>query len=83
MASQGVPKGKETEGAGVGSGSKVNVLPSGTNGMGIPHGQSPGLGQGNKEASMNALTSNARVVKPASSNLMTGSSQNRGSGGTK
>lgn len=81
MSSTGVPKGKETEGAGIGSGSKVNVLPSGTNEMGIPHGQSPGLGRGNKEASGNALTSNAHVRKPATSNLMTGVSQTRGSGG--
>ena len=61
----------------------VNELPSGTNSMGIPHGQSPGFGKGNKEVSGNALTSNARVLKPASSNLMAGMSQNRGSGGAK
>lgn len=32
-------------------------------------------------ASFNELPSNARVVKPAKSNLMTGASQNRGPGG--
>lgn len=61
----------------------VNALPSGTNDMGIPHGQSPSFGKGNKEVSMNQLPSTARVIKPASSNLMTGMSQNRGAGGNK
>lgn len=84
MANQGVPKGKETEGKGVGAGSKVNVSAKGVNSaLGVPHGQTPGLGVGNKEVSMNQLPSNARVVKSAKSNLMTGMSQNRGPGGTK
>jgi hypothetical protein len=75
MAKQGVPKGKDTEGRGVdgGDGGKVN-----TNAM------SGGFGSGlSKQDSMNALPSTARVVKPASSNLMTGMSQNRGPGGAK
>jgi len=63
---------------------KVNDLnESGSNELGVPYGQAPGLGRGNKEVSMNALPSNARVVKPAASNLMTGMSQNRGPGGAK
>lgn len=56
---------------------------NGTNDMGIPHSQSPGIGNGAKQNSMNALPSNARVIKSAPSTLMTGSSQNRGSGGNK
>lgn len=83
MANQGVPKGKETEGKGIGAGSKVNVFTNRDNSMGIPAGQSPGFGDGNKEVSRNQLPSTARVVKPATSNLMTGMSQNRGSGGNK
>lgn len=84
MANVAVPKGKETEGKGVSAGSKVNVFSqNGTNSMGIPHGQSPSLGKGNKEVSMNQLPSTARVLKPAKSNLMTGMSQNRGAGGNK
>jgi hypothetical protein len=34
-------------------------------------------------ASLNDLPSNARVIKSAKSNLMTGSSQSRGAGGAK
>jgi len=46
----------------------------------VPEGQSPGFEMGTPEVSMNQLPSNARVVKSAKSNLMEGSSQNRGSG---
>ena len=83
MASAGVPKGKESVGKGISAGSKVSFLASGTNELGVPDGQTPGLGKGNKEVSMNQLPSNARVVKPATSNLMTGMSQSRGAGGAK
>lgn len=63
---------------------KVNVFAdSKANEMGIPYAQTPGLGKGNKEVSLNQLPSTARVVKPATSNLMTGMSASRGSGGTK
>lgn len=54
-----------------------------TNEKGIPYAQTPGFGKGNKEVSLNQLPSNARVVKPATSNLMTGMSSSRGSGGAK
>lgn len=87
MANQGVPKGNTNKGLGAGfsnHGGVVNDLnEGGTNEIGVPYGQAPGLGRGNKEVSMNALPSNARVVKPAASNLMTGMSQNRGPGGAK
>lgn len=56
--------------------SKGKSVPKAPKGVDIEHGPS-------KAASMNELTSNARVVKPASSNLMSGSSQNRGKGGGK
>lgn len=83
MANAGVPKGQETEGKGVGVGSKVNVFKNVDNEIGIPAGQSPGFAKGNKEISLNQLPSNARVLKPATSDLMTGMSQNRGPGGNK
>jgi hypothetical protein len=54
-----------------------------TNEKGIPYSQTPGFGKGNKEVSSNQLPSTAKVFKPATSNLMTGTSSNRGSGGTK
>ena len=60
----------------------VNVLDSPlTNGNGIPTRQSQGIGDGRKENSMNQLPSNAEVIYPAKSNLMTGMSMNRGPGG--
>ena len=59
-------------------GGKVNLLAPGSNEIGIPHGQSPGLGRGDKYVSDNQLPSTASVVKSASSNLMTGMSQSRG-----
>jgi hypothetical protein len=76
MANAGVPAGKKDKQA-PSSGGKVEFLTSGeTNG--VPDGQTPGFGRGNKEVSMNQLPSNARVVKPASSNLLEGMSQSRG-----
>jgi hypothetical protein len=78
MANSGVPKGKESVGKGASAGSKVEFLKDGENSMGIPNGQSPGLGKGNKEVSLNQLPSNARVVKSASSHLMESMSQSRG-----
>lgn len=85
MANAGVPAGKKSEGRGVSaSGGKVNKTDSESgNSMGIPARQTPGLGKGNKELSGNQLPSTARVVKPASSHLMAGMSQSRGSGGNK
>lgn len=59
----------------------VNVLSSGKNSNGIPYGQSPGIGEGDRDTSMNSLPSNAAVVYSASSNLMTGMSMARGPGG--
>lgn len=56
---------------------------------GVPAGKAPKKPAVSKQgtpgasASDNELTSNARVVKPASSNLMKGMSQNRGAGGAK
>lgn len=77
MASKlGLGKGMST------GGGKVNDLDeNGTNSMGIPHRQTPGIGNGDKKNSLNQLPSTARVVKPASSNLMTGMSSSRGAGG--
>lgn len=86
MANAGVPKGKSNEGMGVdgGDGGKVNQYAfSKKNVNGIPSGQTPGIDTGDGRLSMNALPSNARVVKPAKSNLMTGMSQSRGPGGAK
>jgi len=86
MATAGVPKGKSTEGMGVdgGDNGKVNYYNlSKTNSIGIPAGQAPGIDSGSKNLSMNQLPGNARVLKAATSNLMTGMSQNRGSGGNK
>lgn len=80
MASAGVPAGKKAKGV---DGGKVSFLADGVGHDGVPDGQTPGYGKGNKEVSMNQLPSNARVVKPASSNLMTGMSQSRGAGGNK
>lgn len=42
-----------------------------------------GFHTSDKKDSFNQLPSTARVVKPASSNLMTGMSQSRGKGGNK
>ena len=85
MASAGVPAGKRSEGKGAGvGGGKVNKFSAeATNELGVPAGQTPGFGEGSSEISMNQLPSTARVVKSAKSNLMTGSSQNRGSGGNR
>lgn len=83
MSNAGVPKGKETLGKGIRAGSKVNESATGKNSMGIPDGQTPGIGKGNKEVSMNQLPSTAKVHYPAKSNLMTGMSQTRGPGGAK
>lgn len=87
MANTGVPKGNTTKGLGSGfsnHGGVVNDLDEAkSNELGVPYGQTPGLGGGHKETSMNQLASNARVVLCAKSNLMTGSSQNRGPGGAK
>ena len=85
MANAGVPKGKLTQGKGVGVSAKMvnNINENDKNEMGIPASQSPGINKGNKELSMNQLPSTARVVKPASSNLMSGMSQSRGAGGAK
>ena len=83
MANAGVPKGKESVGKGASAGRQVNFLAKGTNELGVPDGQTPSLGKGNKEESLNQLPSNARVVKAAKSNLMTGMSQSRGPGGNK
>jgi hypothetical protein len=82
MANAGVPAGKKDKQA-PSSGGKVEFLTSGENENGVPDGQTPGFGRGNKEVSLNQLTSNARVVKPATSNLMQGMSQSRGAGGAK
>lgn len=83
MASQGVPSGKKVSMVDAGGG-MVNKFPDQTtNEMKIPYGQTPGFQKGNKEVSMNQMPSTARVVKPATSNLMTGMSQNRGTGGNK
>ena len=86
MANAGVPKGKSTEGKGVdgGDGGKVNMYDmSRTNSIGIPIGQAPGIDSGDKKLSMNQLPSIAKVIMSAPSKLMTGMSQNRGSGGNK
>lgn len=87
MANAGIPKatGNPALGKGVSNhGGMVNDLDEGgSNSIGVPHGQTPGIGNGDKANSMNALPSAARVVKSAPSNLMTGMSQNRGSGGNK
>lgn len=85
MSNVGVPKGKSNEGMGVdgGDGGKVNTYSKSVNELGVPNGQTPGIGKGNRELSMNGLASNARVLKPAASNLMTGMSQSRGPGGAK
>jgi hypothetical protein len=75
MANAGVPKGKSNEGKGVdgGDGGAVN-----TNAM------KGGFGSGmTKQDSMNQLTSNAKVVKSATSTLMSGMSSSRGAGGAK
>lgn len=69
--------------SGLVKGNKISPESGGTNSMGIPDGQAPGFGKGNKEVSMNALPANAKVIKSAPSNLMTGMSQNRGPGGAK
>lgn len=83
MANVAVPQGKSPKG--IVSGSKVTTGEDGgkKNSMGIPDGQTPGFGDGAKQNSLNQLPSTARVVKAAKSNLMTGSSQNRGAGGAK
>jgi hypothetical protein len=81
MASVAVPKGKSPKG--LVSGGKISPEKGGSNSMGIPDGQAPGFGRGNKEVSLNQLPSTARVLKAAKSNLMTGMSQNRGPGGNK
>lgn len=79
MANAGVPSGKKVKGD---SGGKVSYLATGeTNG--VPDGQTPGMGKGNKEVSQNQLPANAKVIYCAPSNLMTGMSQSRGPGGTK
>lgn len=87
MANTGVPKGNTTKGLGAGfsnHGGMVNDLDeSKVNALGVPYGQTPGLGGGNREVSMNELPSNAKVIASAKSNLMTGMSQNRGPGGAK
>lgn len=75
-------KNKESLKSGNGSGG-VKFLSSGTNSIGVPDGQTPGYGRGTAEESTNQLPSNARVVKSATSNLMTGMSQTRGAGGAK
>jgi hypothetical protein len=82
MANAGVPKGKESVGKGASAGSKVSFLADGST-NGIPDGQTPGLGKGNKEVSMNQLPANSKVIYSSKSDLMTGMSQHRGSGGTK
>ena len=83
MANAGVPAGKSVKMVDTGAG-KVNVYPdSKTNEIGVPYGQTPGLGKGNKEVSMNQLPANAKVIYCSKSDLMTGMSQNRGPGGTK
>ena len=54
--------------------SKGKSVPKAPKGVNAQHGPSAA-------ASDNELTSNARVIKAASSHLMTGMSQNRGKGG--
>lgn len=86
MANAGIPKGKSNEGKGVdgGDSGKVNMYNlAKKNSIGIPAGQAPGIDDGDKANSMNQLPSNAQVIKAAPSKLMTGMSQNRGSGGNK
>jgi hypothetical protein len=78
MANAGVPSGKKSEGMGVGVGSKVNTFTNSDNEIGIPAGQSPGFGKGNKEISMNQLPSNSKVIFSAKSSLMEDMSQYRG-----
>lgn len=76
---------KKPDGMGIanGGGKVNNIDEGGENSMGVPHGQTPGIGSGSKANSMNQLPSNSRVLKSASSNLMTGMSQSRGAGGNK
>lgn len=69
--------------SGLVKGNKISPETGGSNSMGIPDGQAPGFGKGNKEVSMNQLPANAKVIASAKSNLMTGMSQNRGPGGAK
>lgn len=87
MANAGVPKGNMSVGLGKGisnHGGMVNDIDDGkTNAIGIPYGQAPGIGNGDGASSMNDLPSIAKVYKPATSNLMSGMSQNRGSGGNR
>lgn len=74
MANEGIPAGKRSLGKGVGvSKGKVNT-----------EAHEGGFGTGiDKEDSLQQLPSNARVIKSASSNLMKGMSQSRGTGGNK
>ena len=78
-----VPKGTESEGKGQASGRAVNKLPAGVNAMGIPHSQTPSIGNGKKVNSFNQLPSTARVVKSDKSNFMVSMSSFRGAGGAK